>query len=98
MPTIWAANNSVENLYSTQRGKLLMFEYKCEIFYGSAKLVSTMLKEHELVKVNNLINERAAEGWELVTHTFMGNVGAPNGLLLTFKKQTNDLIAGERLE
>ena len=66
-----------------------MFEYKCEIFYASAKFMSTMLKEHELAEVSTLINERAAEGWELVTHTFIGNVGAPNGLLITFKKQAN---------
>ena len=68
-----------------------MYEYKCEIFYASAKFASTMLKEHELMDVSNLLNERAAEGWELVTHTFMGDIGAPNGLLITFKKQIKSI-------
>jgi len=69
-----------------------MFEYKLEVFYASAKLISTILKEHELKELTNLINERASEGWELVTYTFMGNIGAPNGLLITFKKQINPPI------
>jgi len=69
-----------------------MFEYKCEIFNASGKALSTIFKDKEVLAFNELLNERASEGWELVTYTFMGSLGAPNGLLITYRKQINTAV------
>ena len=44
--------------------------------------------ETDVTNLDHLINARAAEGWELVTHSYTVNVlGINSAILVTFKKQ-----------
>ena len=66
-----------------------MARYESEILTVSFKWIKSTIKEEEVRMLDELINRRAKEGWELVTHSFMGG-GAGNiarGILLTFKKE-----------
>jgi hypothetical protein len=66
-----------------------MFEYKSEILKISYKLLKASINEEEVRRLDDLINKRAAEGWLLVTYTFMGGSdNLRNGILVTFKKET----------
>ena len=63
-------------------------KYKSEILAVSFKFLKSTIKEEEVRMLDELINKRSSEGWELVTYAFMGG-GAGNiarGILLTFKK------------
>lgn len=49
----------------------MMFEYRSEILNISPKgfkIVKTVGNHADTAKLDELINERAVEGWELVTH------------------------------
>ena len=64
-----------------------MAEYKTEILKVSYRLLKASIKEPEVKELDELINQRASEGWELVTYTFMGNNDSfSRGVLMTFKK------------
>jgi hypothetical protein len=55
----------------------------------SLKLIKSSITDEEVLELNNLINKRASEGWELVTYSFMGGGGGSDfgrGILITFKK------------
>lgn len=65
-----------------------MIEYKSEILKVSYKLVKASLTEVEVKKLDELINKRSVEGWELVTHSFMGGSDSmASGILVTFKRE-----------
>jgi len=66
-----------------------MARYKSEVLKVTFKLIMSSINEEEVVKMDELINKRASEGWELVTYSFMGGGGGSDfgrGILLTFKK------------
>jgi len=68
-----------------------MLRYKSEIMKVSFKLVTSSINEEEMIKFDELINQRAKEGWELVSYSFMGGGGGSDfgrGILITFKKET----------
>jgi hypothetical protein len=61
----------------------------------SFKLFKASVNASEVGELDNLINKRASEGWELVTYSFMGGAdNMANGVLLTFKKdpKNRDLL------
>jgi hypothetical protein len=61
-----------------------MFEYKSEVFISpNAAGVIKVLSEKEMAVLDGLINKRAAEGWELVTHSVSGT----SQFVITFKKE-----------
>ena len=65
-----------------------MTKYKSELLKVSFKLMTASIKEEEIAMLDEVINKRAKEGWELVTYTFMGGDGSlGRGILLTFKKE-----------
>ena len=65
-----------------------MAKYKSELLKVSFKLVTASIKEEELAMLDEVINNRSREGWDLVTYAFMGNEGSfGRGILLTFKKE-----------
>ena len=65
-----------------------MTVYKTEILKVSFKWLKASIKEEEIIQLDNLINLRAKEGWELVTYAFMGDEGSlGRGVLMTFKKE-----------
>ena len=66
-----------------------MFEYKSEILDTVIKYgVKDSANDLDVSKIDELINQRAVEGWEFVTHSFTSNtVGPRNSILVTFRKQ-----------
>jgi len=64
-----------------------MFEYESEILKTTLKWLKDSANEKDLASLDKLINERAADGWELVTYSYMVNVFAPrSAILVTFKR------------
>jgi len=65
-----------------------MFEYKTEVLKTGIKWVSDKANEADVSALNDLINQRAAEGWELVTYSYMAtSLQARGATLMTFKRQ-----------
>ena len=67
-----------------------MFEYKSEVFKVSTSIASAGIKKvktEKIDKLDKLINERAAEGWELAFQSMALDASlAQYSILLTFKK------------
>lgn len=64
-----------------------MYIYKSEILTVSTKWFSDKANESDIAKLDELINERAAEGWELVTYDYMAtSVQVKGAFVITFKK------------
>jgi hypothetical protein len=49
-----------------------MIVYKSEILKISYKMFKSSINEEEIHRLDDLINKRAAEGWQLVTYSFVG--------------------------
>lgn len=49
-----------------------MYEYSIEVMDVPYKMFKQKLNKKELDELIDLINKKAEDGWELVTHTFMG--------------------------
>jgi hypothetical protein len=68
-----------------------MIRYKTEILKTSFKFINSSISENEVSELDELINKRQKEGWELVTYSFMGGGGGGadfgRGVLITFKKE-----------
>ena len=65
-----------------------MFEYKTEILLTGIKWFSDKANAADVSALDQLINERASEGWELVTYSYMAtSVQARGATLITFKRQ-----------
>ena len=68
-----------------------MFEYKNEIIKTYGRIVSKKLKNSEICELEELdtiVNERASEGWELVSHSMAIDSSLANhNILLTYKRQ-----------
>ena len=67
---------------------MYMARYKSEILRVSFKMMNASIGEDEIQHLDDLINRRASEGWDLVSYAFMGDAGnLGRGILLTFKKE-----------
>ena len=64
----------------------LVVKYKSEILKVSFKLLKSSIREEEVHQLDELINKRASEGWELAAYTFSGGGDISKGILVTFKK------------
>ncbi|MDR3051876.1 MAG: DUF4177 domain-containing protein [Oscillospiraceae bacterium] len=65
-----------------------MFEYKTEVLKTGVKWLSDKANEADVTELNNLISERASDGWELVTYSYMStSLQARGATLITFRKQ-----------
>ena len=65
-----------------------MYQYKSEILKVGVKMWSDKADEKDLEKLDALLNERAAEGWELVTYDYMAtSVQVQGAFVLTLRKQ-----------
>ena len=71
-----------------------MIEYKNELVEMPVKFTS-LINEKKVSELNELFNQRIAQGWELEAHTYMGDQGAStNVMFITFKtaKETASTI------
>jgi len=65
-----------------------MYTYKTEILPVSTKMWSDKANENDAHVLDELLNERASEGWELVTYDYMAtSVQIRGAFIITFRKQ-----------
>ena len=64
-----------------------MFTYKTEILKVGTKFWSDKANDEDAEKLDELLNSRAAEGWELVTYDYMATSSQIKGaFIITFRK------------
>ena len=65
-----------------------MYIYKTEILTVSTKWFSDKADQGDIALLDRVLNERAAEGWELVTYDYMAtSVQVKGAFVITFRKQ-----------
>ena len=65
-----------------------MYEYKNEVLPTTIKWVSDNANEEDMRRLNELIEQRAAEGWEYVSQSYTKSLfGARNSFQITFRKE-----------
>ena len=65
-----------------------MYIYRTEILTVGAKLWSDKATEHDALELDELLNTRSAEGWELVTYDYMATSTQIKGaFIITFRKE-----------
>ena len=65
-----------------------MYTYKTEILMVGTKWFSDKADANDIAVLDQLLNERAADGWELVTYDYMAtSVQIKGGSVITFRKQ-----------
>ena len=52
-----------------------MYIYKTEILRASFKWFTDKANEEDIEQLDKLINEKAADGWELVTQNYVATLG-----------------------
>ena len=66
-----------------------MYTYKTEILTVSTKWFSDKANAADILMLDQLLNERAAEGWELAVYDYMGTSTQIKGaFVVTFRKET----------
>ena len=65
-----------------------MYIYKSEILTVGTKWFSDKVDAGDITILDNLLNERAAEGWELVTYDYMAtSMQIKGAFVITFRKE-----------
>ena len=65
-----------------------MYIYKTEILTVSTKWFSDKANAEDVLMLDKLLNERAAEGWELATYDYMATSSQIKGaFVVTFKRE-----------
>lgn len=65
-----------------------MYIYKTEILTVSSKWFSDKANESDTAMLDQLLNEKAAGGWELVTYDYMAtSMQIKGAFVITFRKQ-----------
>ena len=65
-----------------------MYIYKTEILKVSTKIWSDKASEEDASELDELLNKRSAEGWELVTYDYMAtSVQIRGAFIITFRKK-----------
>lgn len=65
----------------------MMFTYKTEILTVGTKFWSDKANEDDALELDELLNTRSAEGWELVTYDYMATSSQIKGaFIITFRK------------
>ncbi len=65
-----------------------MYIYKTEILRASFKWFTDKANKKDIEQLDKLINEKTADGWELVTYNYMATSNQLKGaFLITFRKE-----------
>ncbi|MBQ4289544.1 MAG: DUF4177 domain-containing protein [Clostridia bacterium] len=65
-----------------------MYTYKTELLWVSKKIWSDKANEEDIAILDELINKKSAEGWELVTYDYMATSSQIRGaFIVTFRKE-----------
>ena len=66
-----------------------MYTYKSEILKVGVKFWSDKANDKDIAELDELINRRYLEGWELVTYDYMATSSQIKGaFVVTFRKKT----------
>ena len=64
-----------------------MYEYKSEVLNAGIRWIKGGAREADASKLDELLNERSAEGWELVTYVYTTEIlNTSATIMLTFRK------------
>lgn len=64
-----------------------MYRYKTEILFVSTKFWSDKANDRDAAELDALLNQRAQEGWELVTYDYMATSSQIKGaFIVTFRR------------
>ena len=64
-----------------------MYEYRSEVLKTSLNWTSDKAKDEDIAALDALINQRSAEGWELVLYDYMvTSLSVRGAFLITFKR------------
>ncbi|WP_317855638.1 DUF4177 domain-containing protein [Chakrabartyella piscis] len=67
-----------------------MYIYKTEILTVGTKWFSDKANTKDIALLDQLINDKTAEGWELVTYDYMAtSLQVKGAFVVTFRKQQN---------
>lgn len=67
-----------------------MYTYRTEILPVSTKLFSDKADQKDISILDDLLNQRASEGWELVTYDYMAtSMQIKGAFVVTFRKERN---------
>lgn len=81
-------NRNFEIILINNRRKEIMYTYKTEILTVGTKWFSDKADADDTAALDRLLNERAADGWELVTYDYMAtSVQVKGAFVITFRKQ-----------
>ena len=65
-----------------------MYTYRSEILKVSSKWFSDKASDQDASELDELLNRRSAEGWELVTYDYMAtSVQIRGAFIITFRKE-----------
>ncbi len=65
-----------------------MYRYKTEILFVSTKFWSDKANEKDAAELDELLNQRSREGWELVTYDYMATSSQIKGaFIVTFRRE-----------
>ena len=65
-----------------------MYLYKTEILTVGTKWFSDKANANDAAELDQLLNQRSAEGWELVTYDYMAtSVQIKGAFIVTFRKK-----------
>ncbi|MBQ6059511.1 MAG: DUF4177 domain-containing protein [Clostridia bacterium] len=63
--------------------------YKTEILQVSSKVFSDKADEKDASALDQLLNQRASEGWELVTYDYMAtSLQIKGAFIITFRRES----------
>ena len=80
--------NLFDKIIINSRRKQIMYTYKTEILMVGTKWFSDKASAKDIEVLDQLINERATDGWELVTYDYMAtSMQVKGAFVITFKKQ-----------
>lgn len=67
-----------------------MYTYRTEILPVSTKFFSDIADQKDISILDDLLNQRASEGWELVTYDYMAtSMQIKGAFVVTFRKERN---------
>ena len=67
-----------------------MYTYRTEILPVSTKFFSDQADQKDISILDDLLNQRASEGWELVTYDYMAtSMQIKGAFVVTFRKERN---------
>ncbi len=65
-----------------------MYRYMTEILTVGSKWLSDKADEKDAAELDELLNRRSAEGWELVTYDYMAtSVQIKGAFIITFRRE-----------